>query len=115
MTDAPGDSWDDHDSYCSSIAPAMFKLFPADEEKRKQRMKEAAERFSALTRRMQSDAILGPHRTGGEIRRWDAVRLEPQPRGQDRLAHESHRDVEAWLAVHISGTLALLSRDRDAV
>lgn len=43
------DSWDEHDSYCSSIAPAMFKLFPADEEKRKQKMADAAARFKAMT------------------------------------------------------------------
>lgn len=39
--------WDEHDMYCSSIAPAMFKLYPEDEEKRKAKMKEAAERFAA--------------------------------------------------------------------
>lgn len=39
------DSWDDHDSYCSSTGPAMFQLFPEDEAKHKLRMAEAAARF----------------------------------------------------------------------
>lgn len=48
--DGRWDSWDEHDMYCSSIAPAMFKLFPADEEKRKQRMADAAAKFKAESR-----------------------------------------------------------------
>ena len=40
-------TYDEHDVYPSSIAPAMFKLFPADEEKRKQRMAEAGARYRA--------------------------------------------------------------------
>lgn len=43
--DGSWDMWDEHDMYCSSIAPAMFKLFPEDEERRKAKMAEAAKRF----------------------------------------------------------------------
>jgi hypothetical protein len=42
------DSWDEHDAYCSSIAPAMFKLFPEDQAKEDARWKAAAERFKTL-------------------------------------------------------------------
>lgn len=38
---------DDRDIYPTSTGVAMFKLLPADEEKRKQRMAEAAARFAA--------------------------------------------------------------------
>lgn len=38
---------DDRDVYPTSTGVAMFKLLPADEEKRKQRMAEAAARFAA--------------------------------------------------------------------
>lgn len=46
----PGGHWtifDEHDSYPSSIAPALYRLYPEDEAKRKQRMAEAAIRFKA--------------------------------------------------------------------
>lgn len=42
------DSWDDGDSYCSSIAPAMFKLFPEDQAKQDQKRKEAGERVRKM-------------------------------------------------------------------
>jgi hypothetical protein len=45
--DGTWDSWDDRDAYASSIAPAMFRLFPEDEAKEKQRLSEARERFKA--------------------------------------------------------------------
>lgn len=38
---------DEHDVYPTSTGVAMFKLLPADEEKRKQRMAEASARFKA--------------------------------------------------------------------
>lgn len=44
----PDGSWDmldERDAYCSSIAPAMFKLFPADEEARKKRIEEARAKY----------------------------------------------------------------------
>ncbi len=41
------DSWDEHDSYCSSIAPAMFKLFPKDQAEEDARWKAGAARFKA--------------------------------------------------------------------
>lgn len=39
------DSWDEHDMYCSSIAPAMFKLFPEDQAKEDARWKAGAARL----------------------------------------------------------------------
>lgn len=42
------DSWDERDSYCSSIAPAMFKLFPEDQARKDAFMKAAAERFKIM-------------------------------------------------------------------
>jgi len=43
--DGSWDSWDDRDMYCSSIAPAMFKLFPEDQAKEDARWAEARRRF----------------------------------------------------------------------
>lgn len=48
--DWPDGHWhtfDEHDCYSSSIAPALFRLYPEDEEKRKAKMAEARERLSA--------------------------------------------------------------------
>lgn len=39
------ESWDEHDAYCSSIAPAMFRLFPEDEAREKDRLAAAAARY----------------------------------------------------------------------
>lgn len=39
------DSWDEHDMYCSSIAPAMFKLFPKDQAEEDERWKAGAARL----------------------------------------------------------------------
>jgi hypothetical protein len=41
------DMWDDRDMYCSSIAPAMFKLFPKDQAEEDARWKAGAERVRA--------------------------------------------------------------------
>lgn len=38
---------DEHDCYPTSTGVAMYQLYPADEEKRKQRMAEAAAKFAA--------------------------------------------------------------------
>lgn len=40
-------TFDEHDSYPSSISPALYRLYPEDEVKRKQRMAEASARFKA--------------------------------------------------------------------
>lgn len=38
-------SWDDRDSYCSSIAPALIRLYPEDEAKEKAKWEAAAKRW----------------------------------------------------------------------
>lgn len=54
------DSWDDHDSYCSSIAPAMFKLFPADAAAESERWKNAGAKLrAALADNPPSAPIMG--------------------------------------------------------
>lgn len=40
-------TFDEHDAYPSSIAPALFRLYPEEEAKRKQQMAEASARFKA--------------------------------------------------------------------
>lgn len=47
--DGSWDSWDEHDSYCSSIAPAMFKLLPEDQAKEDARRAALREQFSQKT------------------------------------------------------------------
>ena len=47
------DSWDNRHSYCSSIAPAMFKRFPEDQARHDQKWKEAGERMRT--------ALANPH------------------------------------------------------
>lgn len=54
---------DEHDVYPTSIGVAMFKLLPADEERRKQRMAEAAARFEAELETEASTLILQDGKT----------------------------------------------------
>ena len=40
-------TFDEHDSYPSSIAPALFKLYPEDQARYDEKMRDARERFRA--------------------------------------------------------------------
>lgn len=63
--DGSWDSWDEHDMYCSSIAPAMFKLFPEDQAKEDARWKAASERVRAmLENEANSSAVVHDEREG---------------------------------------------------
>lgn len=53
--------FDEHDAYPSSIAPALYRLYPEDEVKRKQRMADAAAKFKA-----ENDAETAPSSLSGD-------------------------------------------------
>jgi hypothetical protein len=56
--------FDEHDAYPSSIAPALYRLYPEDEAKRKQRMREAAARFRAKD----DEGVAAPSSLSGDER-----------------------------------------------
>jgi hypothetical protein len=56
--------FDEHDAYPSSIAPALYRLHPEDEAKRKQRMSEATAKFEVGNDETTPSSLSGDERNG---------------------------------------------------